>query len=52
MLVRRAFGFKFGKGDAISLQQARHVSSIIALRMQSTEFLKQIETSIVRLCLF
>lgn len=49
VLIQRAFGFEFSDKDSISLAQARHTSSIMALHMQSDEFLGKIDIRIANL---
>ena len=47
VLVGRAFGVDIGD-EKLTLEQARHISSKIAVRMQSEDFLKKIDAALVR----
>lgn len=48
-LVQQAFGVEISPDEKLTLEQARHISSVIALKMQSDDFLSKIDEAIVRL---
>ena len=47
VILEKSFGFTFREQDRISLDQARQLSSIMGLRMQSEDFLKKVDEAIV-----
>eukprot|EP00041_Stephanoeca_diplocostata_P033406 m.1103382 g.1103382 ORF g.1103382 m.1103382 type:complete len:305 (-) comp24331_c2_seq12:2068-2982(-) len=46
VLVEKAFGFHIKDDDIMSLEQARHITGMLGMRMQSEEFLSAVEKNI------
>eukprot|EP00050_Salpingoeca_kvevrii_P007906 m.299422 g.299422 ORF g.299422 m.299422 type:complete len:292 (-) comp14132_c0_seq1:177-1052(-) len=49
LLAEKAFGVKFEAKDEITLEQARAISSSLAVRMQSNDFLGKIDAAMAKL---